>query len=155
MLADGRNQCQIAGAEKSYSEDWSSLVPRLTVGILASMNQPGEIKVLIVNEEGQYLAGTATNWGFTEERTRARVFDFCQDHVPEMLSLVKNAHGIVWIAVKLDTCEAYEFCDRCGSRMTALLAFFNGVEFLCEACRDETSCRGRDVLLAVVAEPVG
>ena len=103
------------------------------------MNESGAIKVLVVNEDGQYLAGTATDWGFTEERTRARVFDYWQDHIPEMLSLVKNAHGIVWIAVKLDAREAYEFCDRCGSRMTALAAFFNGSEFLCEGCRDERS----------------
>jgi hypothetical protein len=106
-----------------------------------AMNDLGAIKVLIINEEGQYLAGTATRWEFTEDRTRARVFDYLQDQVAEMLSLVKNAHGSVWIAVKLDPREAYEFCDRCGSRMTALLAFFDGIQFLCEACRDHASGR--------------
>jgi hypothetical protein len=100
-----------------------------------SMDQPGAVKVLIVNEEGQYLAGTATAWGFTDERSQARVFDYWQDHVPEMLALVKNAHAEVWIAVKLDAYEADEFCDRCGSRISALTAFFTGKEFLCIACR--------------------
>ena len=99
------------------------------------MNDSSAIKVLIVNENGQYLAGTADDWGFTEERWRARVFDYWQDHVPEMLSLVKNAHHLVWIAVKLDATEAYEFCDRCGRRMTTLASFFNGMEFLCGPCR--------------------
>jgi hypothetical protein len=101
----------------------------------AAMNEPGTVKVLIVNEDGQYLSGTATAWGFTNERSEARVFDYWQDHVPEMLALVKNAHAKVWIAVKLDACESDEFCDRCGSRMAAPAAFFNGREFLCGACR--------------------
>jgi len=99
------------------------------------MNEIGPIKVLIVNEEGQYLAGTAANWGFTEERMHARVFDYSQDHVPELLRLVKHAHGQIWIAIKLDSCEADEFCDRCGGRTPAVAAFFDGVEFLCEGCR--------------------
>jgi len=103
------------------------------------MNASETIKVLVVNEDGQYLAGTATHWGFTELREQARVFDYWQDHVPEMLSLVKNAHHMVWIAVKLDPAEAYEYCDRCGSRMASLVAFFSGTEFLCEACRKKAT----------------
>jgi hypothetical protein len=101
------------------------------------MNDSPPIKVLIVNENGHYLAGTANEWGFTEERWRARIFDYWQDHIPEMLSLVKNAQHMVWIAVKLDATEAYEFCDRCGCRMTTLASFFNGMEFLCISCRGE------------------
>lgn len=94
------------------------------------------IKVLIINEEGQYLAGTATHWEFTEDRTRARVFDYDLDHVAEQLQLVQNAYRCVWIAVRLDPREAFEFCDRCGGRMTALEAWFDGACFLCPGCRD-------------------
>lgn len=100
------------------------------------MNEPERIKVLIVNEEGQYLAGTATHWEFTEDRSRARVFDYWQDHVADQIRLVKNAYGNAWIAVRLDPREAYEFCDRCGSRMMARMAFFDGRQFLCPHCRD-------------------
>ncbi len=91
-------------------------------------------KVLIVNEEGQYLAGTATQWEFTEDRTRARVFDYARDRVAEQIALVRKAHGTVWAAIKLDPREAYEFCDRCGSRMLAFRAFFDGKLFLCAHC---------------------
>jgi hypothetical protein len=103
--------------------------------MLPGMSEPEAIKVLIVNEEGQYLAGTGTHWAFTEDRSRARVFDYLADHVTEQIHLVRNAYGMIWVAVRLDPSEAYEFCDRCGSRMVAPQAFFNGKEFLCAACR--------------------
>jgi hypothetical protein len=92
------------------------------------------IKVLIVNEDGQYLSGTATHWHFTDDRAQARVFDYGADHVQEMLEMVRNAHGTIWIAVRLDPREAYEFCDRCGSRMTAWMTHFTGTQFLCFDC---------------------
>jgi hypothetical protein len=101
------------------------------------MDETDTIKVLIVNEDGQYLAGTATRWEFTDERMRARVFDYALDHVESILGLVRISHGTVWIAVKLDPREAYEFCDRCGARMVATRAFFDGSIFLCPACREE------------------
>jgi hypothetical protein len=93
-----------------------------------------EIKVLIVNEEGLYLSGTATQWEFTEDRGRARVFDYLGDHVAAQLQLVRNAHRAIWIAVKLDPHEAYEFCDRCGARMTATQARYVGTQFYCPGC---------------------
>jgi hypothetical protein len=99
------------------------------------MNDAAVVKVLIVNEEGHYLAGTATHWEFTEDRTRARVFDYDRDHVAEQIRLVRKAHGTVWVAVRLDPSEAFEFCDWCGCRMTAWRAFFDGRQFLCPDCR--------------------
>jgi hypothetical protein len=98
------------------------------------MNDADGIKVLIVNEHGQYLAGTAMHWEFTEDRTRARVFDYQKDHVPEQLRLVRRVYGTIWIAVKLDPQETFEFCDRCGTRMTAQHAVFDGRQFLCREC---------------------
>ena len=93
------------------------------------------IKVLIVNEHGQYLSGTATHWEFTEERIRARVFDYHGDRVTEQLKLVQKIYGTVWIAVKLDPAETFEFCDRCGTRLMATQAIFDGTYFLCSQCR--------------------
>jgi hypothetical protein len=94
------------------------------------------VKVLIVNDDGQYLAGTATEWEFTDDRTRARVFDYAGDRVAEQIELVRKAHGRVWIAVRLDPLEVYEFCDRCGCRMRAVRAFFDGRQILCSDCND-------------------
>jgi hypothetical protein len=99
------------------------------------MKDRGAVKVLIVNDDGQYLAGTATAWEFTDDRSRARVFDYLGDRVAEQIELVRRAYGRVWIAVKLDPREAYEFCDRCGCRMAAFRAFFDGQQFLCADCR--------------------
>jgi hypothetical protein len=99
------------------------------------MTAPETIKVLIVNEEGQYLAGTGTHWEFTEDRSRARVFDYQQDHVAQQIELVRAAYKTVWVAIRLDPREAYEFCDRCGSRMVSTRAYFDGKQFLCPLCR--------------------
>jgi hypothetical protein len=100
------------------------------------MNDREAVKVLIVNDDGQYLAGTATDWEFTDDRSRAAVFDYWTDQVAERIELVRKAHGRVWIAVKLDSREVYEFCDRCGRRMRALRTFFDGQCFLCGDCKD-------------------
>ena len=99
------------------------------------MTDAEAIKVLIVNEHGQYLSGTALRWEFTDDRLSARVFDYQQDRVPEQLDLVRRAYGTIWIAIKLDPREAFEFCDRCGSRMDAPRAYFDGNQFLCRDCR--------------------
>ena len=82
--------------------------------MLPPMNDRVAVKVLIVNDDGQYLAGTATHWEFTDNRSQARVFDYLEDRVAETIDLIRKAHGRVWIAVKLDPREVYEFCDRCG-----------------------------------------
>ena len=104
--------------------------------MMLPMKDRDAVKVLIVNDDGQYLAGTATAWEFTEDRSRAKVFDFLKDRVAEQIELVRRAHGKVWIAVKLDPREAYEFCDRCGCRMVAFRMFFDGKQFLCADCRE-------------------
>jgi hypothetical protein len=103
------------------------------------INDREPVKVLIVNDDGQYLAGTATHWEFTDDRTQARVFDYVGDRVAETIELIRKAHGRVWIAVKLDPGEVYEFCDRCGCRMRAYRTYFDGRQFLCMDCRESDS----------------
>lgn len=100
------------------------------------MSDAVPIHVLIVNEHGQYLTGTAAHWEFTDERTRAKVFDYVGDRVEDQLRLVRRAYGTAWIAIKLDPRESYEFCDCCGKRMMSIKAFFDGHRFLCLDCRD-------------------
>ena len=99
-------------------------------------NDHEAVKVLIVNDDGQYLAGTATHWEFTDNRRQARVFDYLEDRVAGTIELIRQAHGRVWTAVKLDPNEVYEFCDRCGRRMRAFKTFFDGQRFLCGVCRE-------------------
>jgi hypothetical protein len=107
--------------------------------MMPPMNDREAVKVLIVNDDGQYLAGSATDWEFTDDRGKAKVFDYWADRVAERIELVRKAHGRVWIAVKLDPREVYEFCDRCGRRMRAFRAFFDGQQFLCVECHEHVS----------------
>lgn len=100
------------------------------------MNDREAIKVVIVNDDGQYLSGTAFEWEFTDDRAKAKVFDYQADHVAQLIHLVRNAHGKVWIPVKVDLREVYEFCDRCGCRMRAFRTYFDGRRFLCSDCME-------------------
>ena len=132
----GRISRSISGGALPHSQpstaNWSERPFRF---MLPPMNDREAVKVLIVNDDGQYLAGTATHWEFTDDRSQARVFDYLEDRVAETIELIRKAHGRVWIAVKLDPREVYEFCDRCGRRMRAFRTFFDGQQFLCEDCR--------------------
>jgi hypothetical protein len=103
--------------------------------MLPAMNDREAVKVLIVNDDGQYLAGTAIHWEFTDDRSQARVFDYLEDRVADTIELIRKVHGRVWIAVKLDPREILEFCDRCGRRMRAHRTYFDGRRFLCADCR--------------------
>ena len=99
------------------------------------------VKVLIVNDDGQFLAGTATHWAFTDNRQEARVFDYVADRVAETIELVRHAYGRVWNAVRLDPQETDEFCDRCGCRMQAVRTYFDGRQYLCANCQQTASGR--------------
>ena len=105
--------------------------------MLPSMKGREAVKVLIVNDDGHYLAGTASEMEFTDDRSKAKVFDFHADRVQERIELVRKAHGQVWIALKIDPREVYEYCDRCGCRMLAFNTFFDGQRFLCAECRED------------------
>ncbi len=106
---------------------------------MPAMNDREAVKVLIVNDDGQYLTGTAFEWEFTDERSKARVFDYQRDRVAELIELVRKTQGRVWIVVRLDPREVYEFCDRCGCRMWAFKTYFDGRQFLCSNCREVRS----------------
>ena len=100
------------------------------------MSDREAIKVLIVNDDGLYLTGTARSWEFTDDRSKAKVFDYERDRVAERIEMVRKAEGQVWIAVRVDPREVYEFCDGCGCRLRAFKMFFDGERFLCADCRE-------------------
>ncbi len=107
--------------------------------MLPTMNDRDAVKVRIVNDDGLYLAGTAFEWEFTDDRSRARVFDYEADRVAERIELVRKVQGQIWIAVRVDPREVYEFCDRCGQRGRAWRTYFDGRQFLCADCRKDGS----------------
>ncbi len=99
------------------------------------MTDPRGIKVLLRTLDGRYLAGEPEAWSFTPISSEARVFSYIADRIPEQLERLERDHGLVLLAVPVDPHDRYETCDRCGSRMLAFRAFFDGHEYLCPECR--------------------
>jgi hypothetical protein len=108
------------------------------------MNRPHAIRVILRSKDGRYLAGDMENGEFTEERAKAKVFDFVQDRVREQLDSIREARGISLIAVRLDPREAYEICDVCGRRIMSFKALFNGARFLCDQCAQRVASANGD-----------
>jgi len=96
-----------------------------------------DIKVLIRNAEGKYLAGTVHSGQLTENRAEAAVFDYLRDQVPEQIQALTRTSGLAWKAVGADPHEAWEICDLCGRRVMSIKAFFDGDKFLCADCRGQ------------------
>ncbi len=99
------------------------------------MTDPRGIKVLLRTLDGRYLTGQPEAWSFTPFSAEARVFSYIADRIPEQLERLERDHGLVLLAVPVDPHDRYETCDRCGSRMLAFRAFFDGHEYLCPECR--------------------
>jgi hypothetical protein len=107
-------------------------------------NKPGpppDIKVFILNGEGEYLAGDARDWFFTQDRSRAAIFSYQADRVPEQLEVIRKAEGIHLEPEPVPLNEIYEMCDRCKDLFMPFMTFFDGKSFLCEDCRRHASPR--------------
>src|SRR6266513_6409050 len=97
-----------------------------------------DIKVVLRNPDGKYITGSAINWGFVEDRCRAKIFDYLSHRVEEQLEFLRRCHGLVLKAEPLPANEVYETCDRCNQLVIPLKTFFDGEKFLCPACRAST-----------------
>lgn len=93
------------------------------------------IKVLIRNPEGKFLAGHEDGWWFTDDRARARVFDYLSDHIGEQLELLRDTGGRGWSVVPIDPKEIHEVCDQCGRYFLSFRVFFDGQHYTCAECR--------------------
>ena len=102
-----------------------------------------DIKVLIRNVHGRYLAGEAGNWFFTEDRAAAAVLYYRADRVAEQLEEIRRTHGVALVADPVPLEEIYETCDRCKELFMPFMTFFDGKRFLCEECRRAATRRGR------------
>ena len=60
------------------------------------------MKVLIRNEQGQYLSRHRGQIAFVERREQAYVYDTEEDHVDDQLAIVKERYGWTWTAEPLD-----------------------------------------------------
>jgi hypothetical protein len=105
------------------------------------LNGLPDIKVVIRNIRGKYLAQDAHGLFFTEDRSAAIILNYRLDHVPEQLEMIRQQHGIVLSADPVPAEEIYETCDRCQELFMPSMTFFDGKRFLCHDCRQRASSR--------------
>jgi hypothetical protein len=108
----------------------------------AKMAELADIKVVLQNPDGKYLAGSAINWWFTEDRFGAIVFDFWGQQVKEQLTLLAELVGIPLNPVVVPPQDVYETCDSCQCLFTARQVFFDGRRFLCAECQTVSKGNG-------------
>lgn len=94
-----------------------------------------DVRVHILNTQGQYLAADDKELYFTDDRLRAIVLSYEADHVAEQIETLHRVQGIVLRAVPVPLEEIYEACDRCNELFMPFMTFFDGKLFLCGECR--------------------
>jgi len=108
-------------------------------GFIVPPVDPHAIKVIIRNSDGRYLAHSGPEWVFTAEPAEAQVFDFIQDEVAARVEAARMKGGMDWTVVRADPRAGFETCDRCGRRVMAFKAVFDGQSFLCATCLEGSS----------------
>ena len=113
------------------------------------MRESHDIKVVLRDSEGRYVSGSAINWGFADDRSRAIVFDYVAERVEEQLEFLRKSHGIVLKVELLPANEIYETCDHCHRLIMPLKTFFDGERFLCPDCSAKAEMKQNPRRLAV------
>lgn len=103
------------------------------------MHDAPPLKVFLANIQGDFLTLEDGHWAFTNERTRAIVFDYIGDRVPQQIELAQRMYHLVLKPVPLDPGEFFESCDGCKRVSAPLDVFFDGSKFLCADCRARTA----------------
>jgi hypothetical protein len=100
-----------------------------------SSHEAPDIRVMVRNARGKYLAQDDYGLYFTEERSVAMVFNYRSDCVADQLETLHKSHGIALAAEPVPPEEIYETCDRCKDLFMPFMTFFDGKQFLCADCR--------------------
>jgi hypothetical protein len=100
------------------------------------MTKSQDIKVMLCNAKGNYLAGDPKKWGFVQDRARAIVFDYFGDQIAEQIERIESKHGLTLRAVPANPDEIHETCDCCHRLLLPFKVFFDGAKFLCPECKD-------------------
>lgn len=92
------------------------------------------MKVRIRNTEGKYLAGDDAGWAFSDDSSKALVFDYVAHHVAEQLEIIRRSQGLYLEAVEVDPKEVLETCDVCQELLSPFNVVFDGKAFRCREC---------------------
>jgi hypothetical protein len=106
-------------------------VPRL----IDKFDSLPDLRVMIRNADGNYLANDANGLFFTNDRSRAALFNFQADRVQEQIEIIRRTEGMVLVAEPVPPEEIYETCDKCKELFMPSMTFFDGNRFLCADCR--------------------
>lgn len=110
----------------------------------ADKHKPGEtldVRVVIRNAQGSYLAQDEHGLFFTNNRSAAMVFYYRADCVAEQLAELHKTQGIALVAEPVPPEEIYERCDGCQDFFPPWMTYFDGTGFLCPDCRSRKSRR--------------
>ena len=92
------------------------------------------MKVRIRNQEGKYLAGAAADLGFSDDSSKALVFDYFGHHVAEQLQIIRQTQGLALEVEEVDPKEILETCDACARLVSPFRIAYDGKRFLCMEC---------------------
>jgi hypothetical protein len=99
------------------------------------LNEYPELKVMVRNAQGKYLAQDPNGLFFTDDRALAVVLRYQADHVPEQLESIRRTYGVALVADPVPLEEIYEKCDQCHDWFMPYMLFFDGSQFLCADCK--------------------
>jgi hypothetical protein len=100
-----------------------------------------DIKVVIRNALGKYLAQDDNGLFFTSNRADAIILNYRADQVEKQLAIIREQQGIALAADPVPPAEIYETCDGCKEFFMPFMMYFDGKRFLCAECRERFSRR--------------
>lgn len=103
-------------------------------GYIRVDDSPPHMKVRIRNQEGKYLAGGSAEIGFSDDCTKALVFDYFGHHVAEQLQIIQQTQGLALEVEEVDPKEILETCDQCARLVSPFGVAYDGKRFLCSDC---------------------
>ncbi|HOX56075.1 MAG TPA: hypothetical protein P5205_05070 [Candidatus Paceibacterota bacterium] len=99
------------------------------------LSEEPDIRVMLRNAQGNYLAQDDYGLYFTDTRTAALVFNYRSDCVADQLAILQKSQGIALAVEPVPPEEIYETCDRCNDLFMPFMTYFDGKQFLCADCR--------------------
>jgi hypothetical protein len=98
-------------------------------------NDLPDIRVVLRNAQGKYVAWDANGVYLTLDRHEALVLSYRADRVAEQIEEIWKSQGISLAAEPVPLEEIYETCDQCHDQFMPFMTFFDGKRFLCNDCR--------------------
>ena len=100
---------------------------------MSESDQEG-IKVRICDTYGYYLTDTEGSLDFSRNKHNARIFDYHQDHVVDLVIHAARKLETQWFLDPVDEQLRGELCEKCGSLKAVTDTIFSGSAYHCRKC---------------------